>query len=89
VTVDVQGDPDDASFVQVMQGRSSDPKRARQLIDQDSDKWAEFRPQLRHVYNIFQERYPALRSTRRKPYVSARLMRPVRSITFCSSRRCA
>jgi hypothetical protein len=46
VTVDVQGDPDQAGFVQVMQGRSSDPERARQLMDQDSDKWAEFRPDV-------------------------------------------
>ena len=46
VTVDVQGDPDQAEFVQVMQGRSSDPKRARQLMDEDSDKWAAFRPDI-------------------------------------------
>jgi hypothetical protein len=46
VTVDVQGDPDQAGFVQVMQGRSSDPEKARQLMDQDSDKWAEFRPDI-------------------------------------------
>jgi hypothetical protein len=46
VIVDVPGDPDDAGFVQVMQGRSSDPERARQLMDQDSDKWAEFRPDV-------------------------------------------
>jgi hypothetical protein len=46
VTVDVQGDPDQAGFVQVMQGRSSDPERARQLMDQDADKWAEFRPDV-------------------------------------------
>ena len=46
VTVDVQGDPDDAGFVQVMQGRSNDPERARQLMDQDSDKWAAFRPDI-------------------------------------------
>jgi hypothetical protein len=46
VTVDVQGDPDQAGFVQVMKGRSSDPQKARQLMDQDSDKWAEFRPDI-------------------------------------------
>lgn len=46
VTVDVQGDPDQAGFVQVMQGRSTDPERARQLMDQDADKWAEFRPDV-------------------------------------------
>jgi hypothetical protein len=46
VTVDVQGDPDKAGFVQVMRGRSSDPSRARQLMDQDADKWAAFRPDV-------------------------------------------
>ena len=46
VTVDVQGDPDQAGFVQVMQGKSSDPERARTLMDQDADKWAEFRPDM-------------------------------------------
>ena len=46
VTVDVQGDPDQAGFVQVMQGKSSDPERARNLMDQDADKWAEFRPDM-------------------------------------------
>jgi hypothetical protein len=46
VDVDVNGDPDQAGFVQVMQGRGSDPERARQLMDQDADKWAEFRPDV-------------------------------------------
>jgi hypothetical protein len=46
VTVDVQGDPDQAQFVQVMQGRSSDPKRAQQLMDQDADKWSALRPDM-------------------------------------------
>jgi hypothetical protein len=46
VTVDLQGDPDQAGFVQVMQGRSTDPARARQLMDQDADKWAAFRPDV-------------------------------------------
>lgn len=44
VEVDLQGDPDQAGFVQVMQGRGSDPERAKQLMAQDADKWAEFRP---------------------------------------------
>jgi hypothetical protein len=46
VTVDVQGDPDRAGFVQVVQGRSSDPGRVKQLMDQDADKWADFRPDV-------------------------------------------
>jgi hypothetical protein len=46
VMVDVQGDPDQAGFVQVMQGRSSDPARARELMDDDSVDWTAFRPEI-------------------------------------------
>jgi hypothetical protein len=46
VTVDVTGDPDAAGFVQVMQGRGSDPERARELMGQDSSAWAAFRPEI-------------------------------------------
>ena len=46
VTADVAGDPDTAGFVQLMQGHSSDPDRARELTAQDPDEWAEFRPDI-------------------------------------------
>jgi len=46
VTVDLQGDPDQAGFVQIMQGRGSDPERARELMNADADKWAAFRPDV-------------------------------------------
>jgi hypothetical protein len=46
VTADVTGDPDTAGFVQVMQGHSSDPDRARELMAQDPDEWAAFRPDV-------------------------------------------
>jgi len=46
VTVDVTGDPDAAGFVQVMQGRGSDPERARELMGQRSSAWAAFRPEI-------------------------------------------
>jgi hypothetical protein len=46
VVVDVQGEPDSAGFVQVMQGQGSNPERARELMQRDSDKWAEFRPDV-------------------------------------------
>jgi hypothetical protein len=46
VEVDVSGDPDQAGFVQVMQGRGTDPERAKQLMAQDADKWAELRPDV-------------------------------------------
>jgi hypothetical protein len=46
VTVEVHGDPDQAGFVQVMQGRASDPDRARELMAQDPGEWAAFRPDV-------------------------------------------
>jgi hypothetical protein len=46
VTVDLQGNPDDAGFVQVMQGRGSDPDRARELMTQSPAEWAAFRPEI-------------------------------------------
>ncbi|MEU4605091.1 hypothetical protein AB0F43_19080 [Kribbella sp. NPDC023972] len=46
VVLDVQGEPDSAGFVQVMQGQGSNPERARELMQRDSDKWAEFRPDV-------------------------------------------
>ena len=46
VTVDLHGDPDRAGFVQIMQGRGTDPQRARQLMAADADKWAAFRPEV-------------------------------------------
>ena len=46
VIPDVVGDPDTAGFVQVMQGRGSDPDRARELMSQDSSAWADFRPDI-------------------------------------------
>jgi hypothetical protein len=46
VTVDLVGEPDEAGFVQVMQGRSSDPERVRELMGEDSADWAAFRPDI-------------------------------------------
>src|SRR5512144_1826409 len=46
VLVDVVGDPAEAGFVQVIQGRSSDPGRARELMGQGSSEWAAFRPDV-------------------------------------------
>lgn len=46
VDVDLHGDPDQAGFVQIIQGRSSDPARSRELMAQDPDKWAAFRPDI-------------------------------------------
>ena len=46
VVVDTAGDPASAGFVQVMQGRSTDPERARQLMAEDPTDWADFRPDI-------------------------------------------
>lgn len=46
ITADVNGNPDKASFVQVMQGRGSDPKRAKELMTQSPEEWAAFRPDV-------------------------------------------
>jgi hypothetical protein len=46
VEVDTNGDPATATFVQVMQGRTSDPERARRLMADDSTDWSAFRPDL-------------------------------------------
>ncbi len=46
VYVDLSGDPGAAGFVQVMQGRGTDPERAWELMQQDADEWAAFRPDV-------------------------------------------
>jgi len=46
VEVDTPGDPSQAGFVQVMQGRTSDPERARELMANDPTDWADFRPDI-------------------------------------------
>ena len=46
VDVDTNGDPAAATFVQVMQGRTSDPERARRLMNEDSTDWSAFRPDM-------------------------------------------
>jgi hypothetical protein len=46
VTVDTSGDPDQAGFVQVMQGHTSDPERARELMASDTPEWEGFRPEI-------------------------------------------
>lgn len=46
VTVDLNGNPDEAGFVQVILGRGSDAARARELLTQDTEAWAAFRPEI-------------------------------------------
>ncbi len=46
VDVDLPGDPDAAGFVQVMQGRTTDPARARELMNDDSVDMHKHRPDI-------------------------------------------
>ena len=46
VEVDTPGDPSQAGFVQIMQGRSKDPDRQRELMANDPTDWASFRPDI-------------------------------------------
>ncbi|MFG1624362.1 hypothetical protein [Kribbella sp. NPDC049227] len=46
VTVDQSGDPNAAGFVQVIQGRVSNPERARALMAAHPEEWAAFRPDI-------------------------------------------
>jgi len=46
VMVDVRGNPEDAGFVQVMQGGSTDPERAWKLMEEDDTDWSAFRPDI-------------------------------------------
>lgn len=47
VMPDLRGDPDQAGFVQIMQGQQGpDPERAEELMNQNPDEWAAFRPEV-------------------------------------------
>ena len=52
VDVALVGDPDQAGFVQVMQGRTTDRQRAKELMSGDSTDWASFRPDILGSVNI-------------------------------------
>ena len=49
---DLQGDPDEAGFVQVMQGRTTDPDRARELMADDTIDWRGYRPEILGSLNV-------------------------------------
>ena len=46
VDADTYGDPDQAGFVQVMQGKVSDPGKARDLMAGDPTDWPSYRPDI-------------------------------------------
>ena len=52
VDVDTPGDPSKAGFVQVMQGRATDPEKARQLMADDPTDWASYRPDILGTVSI-------------------------------------
>jgi hypothetical protein len=52
VEVDTPGDPGTAGFVQVMQVRSSDADRVRELMANDPTDWSEFRPDILGTVSI-------------------------------------
>jgi len=45
-SVDIDGDPDSAGFVQVIQGRTRDRERAQELMADDTVDWQAFRPDI-------------------------------------------
>ena len=55
VEVDTPGDPSQAGFVQVMQGRSKDPDRQRELMANDPTDWESFRPDILGTMSIAHE----------------------------------
>jgi len=46
VDVDLQGEPDAAGFVQIIEGHTNDPARSRELMSGSPGDWAEFRPDV-------------------------------------------
>lgn len=46
VELDIHGDLDRSGFVQVIQGRTNDPARVRELMSQNPEAWAAFRPDV-------------------------------------------
>jgi hypothetical protein len=52
VDMDTVGDPSQAGFVQVMQGRSSDLERVRELMANDPSDWQEYRPDILGTVNV-------------------------------------
>jgi hypothetical protein len=55
VDADTPGDPAEAGFVQVMQGRSSDPARVRELMADDPTDWQAFRPEILGTVSVGHE----------------------------------
>jgi hypothetical protein len=52
---DIVGDPDTAGFVQVMSGRTTDPRRARQIMEETSGQARAFRPEILGSLTVLQD----------------------------------
>ena len=52
VSADMHGNPDDAGFVQIMQGMGKDPDRAQELMENDQTDWETFRPEILGTMSI-------------------------------------
>jgi hypothetical protein len=55
VVPDVTGDPDRAGFVQVISGRATNARRAREIMDESSGRSRDFRPEILGSLNVMQE----------------------------------
>jgi hypothetical protein len=55
VDADQVGDPGQAGFVQVMQGRTSDLERVRELMATDPTDWQRFRPEILGTLSVGHE----------------------------------
>jgi hypothetical protein len=55
VVPDVTGDPDRAGFVQVLSGRATNPRRAREIMDESSAQSRDFRPEILGSLNVMQD----------------------------------
>lgn len=49
---DLSGNPDEAKFVQIMQGRTTDPAKGRELMADDSIDWEAYRPEILGSLNL-------------------------------------
>ena len=69
VTLDLQGDPDEAGFVQFQQGRVSDPARVKELMAKHSGKRATMAPMSWAASSWSTETVPTrwCRTSRRRP----------------------
>jgi hypothetical protein len=52
VVADLVGDPDRAGFVQVLHGRATDPRRAREIMEATRGQSRDFRPEILGSLNV-------------------------------------